>query len=546
MARSTHLALNLALIALSAAPSTAFGTPGPATTVVIANANVPASITLAERYASERAVPAGQVCVLDVEDVEDVDLADYESSFLLPLRACLDRTAGARERIEAAVLIRGLPLRVRVPVGGGNQVVSLAAALMLWDSTIMGAPLLGSEPGNTADCGGTACYAPAWRNPYRGFPFESGWTRDASGVTWRPLLVTMLHGRTYEAAGSLLTSALEAERSGAPDGEMLFMDGRDPARGVLDGQYDRVIADLAALGFTASRVAFDSDLTGRTLASFVTGTATLGTSIEGNTFQPGSIVDNLTSFGAVPENFRETGERQVSIARWVEQGVAGAHGTVAEPLNGSFPHRRFLVEYVLGATLAEAYHSMMPDAYWRNLVLGDPMAAPHAMRPELDVTGIMAGASIDGARQVQVSAMDPLSTRGVASIIAYLGGVEVARSDADTLAFCLVAPAGDDQQLLIVARAGEDPADERIWQPKGWTALTFSSGGTATECGAADAGASEPDGAATSLDAGVGGNSDAGTDPPSGDGCSCRAAPPSRRSIPWLGLIALGLLRRRT
>ncbi len=527
-------------------PSVALATPGPATTVVIANVNVPESVALAERYASERAIPPGQVCSLDVEDVEDVDLADYETAFLAPLRACLDATPGTRERIEAAVLIRGLPLRVRVPVGARTRLVSLAAALMLWDSTLMGAPLLGSEPGSTLDCGGTPCYGPAWRNPYRGFPFESGWTVDASGVTWRPLLVTMLHGRTYASAGGLLTSALDAERLGPPSGEMLFMDGRDPARGVLDAQYDGVIAELEAAGFTATRVAFDPDLAGRTLASFVTGTATIGATIEGNTFEPGSLTDNLTSFGAVPENFRATGERQVSIARWVERGVAGAHGTVAEPLNRAFPHRRFLLEYTLGATLAESYHSMMPNAYWRNLVLGDPMAAPYAMRPEVVLTGLADGERFAGARRIEVTASDPLSTRGVASITAYLDGVEVGRSDTDALELCLVADVGDDQQLLIVARAGEDPDDVRVWQPKGWLAITISSDGTETECSSADAGVVTDDGGTVGLDGGVGGGLDGGVEPPVDGGCACRTQARSGGSFAWLGLVALLLVRRRS
>ncbi|MFK7989303.1 MAG: hypothetical protein AB8I08_25015 [Sandaracinaceae bacterium] len=97
------------------------------------------------------------------------------------------------------------------------------------------------------------------------------------------------------------------------------------------------------------------------------------------------MAGNLTSFGARPINFRETGESQVSIARWVTAGVAGVHGTVAEPLNNCFPDRELLVRYVDGSTLAEAFHLTMPFVYWRNLVLGDPMAAPFAERPTLTV-----------------------------------------------------------------------------------------------------------------------------------------------------------------
>lgn len=518
-------------------------TPGPDTTVVVANANVPESVALARRYAEARDVPAAQVCLLDVVDEEDIDLADYEASVLAPLRACLDATPGVRARIEAALLIRGLPLRVRIPAGGADRIVSLAAALMLWDSvdTASGDPLLGAEPGVNAMCGTAACYAPAWDNPYRGFPFEPGWTTERGGVTWRPILVTMLHARTYADAERLLDSALAAEELPPPTGEMLFMDGADAARGRLDVEYDRTILDLTNLGFTATRVPFDANLTGRTLSSFVTGTASIGTTIEGNTFLPGAIVDNLTSFGAVPQNFRDTGESQVSIARWVEQGVAGVHGTVAEPLNGCFPHRRFLVEYVLGATLAEAYLAMMPNVYWMNLVLGDPMAAPYAERPEVTVEGVTDGATLAGPTAVLARASDP-GDRGIASIALYLDGEELFRFEGDGIEVCLGADeTGEDRQLLAVARAATDPMDVRIWQPKGWTALTVRTSGPGP-CPAPDAGSIGDDGGAMDVDAGA--TADAGSEPPGSDGCACRAAPPSRPSPFFVALALFGIAVR--
>jgi len=529
------------VLALTLLPAGARATPGPDTTVVIANANVPESVALAERYAAARDVPDAQVCLLDVEDVEDVDLATFESAFLGPLRDCLDATPGVRDRIEAALLIRGVPLRVRVPVGGRDRLASLAAALSLWNSERMGAPLLGAEPGVTADCAGTPCYAATWDNPYSGFPFEPGYEVERDGVTWRPILVTMLHGRSYEDAESLLDSALMAEATDPPTGEMLFMDGRDPARGALDVEYDRVILDLTNLGFTATRVEFDADLTGRTLSSFATGTATLGETIEGNTYRPGAIVDNLTSFGAVPANFRESGEeQQVSIARWVAQGVAGAHGTVAEPLNNCFPHRRLFVEYVLGATLAESYWAMLPFAYWLNLVLGDPMAAPYAQRPVVEVTGVTDGAALDAPTPVTVTAVDP-ADRGIESIALFLDGEELTRVDGDSVELCL-GPGADARQLLVVARAADDPDGVRIWKPKGWTVLTVSTDGEVA-CPDPDAGPSDA-GSAGPVDGGVVG-ADAGAGAPMGDGCACGAAPGSSGAPAWIVVAALAFVIRR-
>lgn len=523
----------LSLVCTLLFASSASATPGPDTTVVIGNANVPESVALAERYAAARSLPSGQVCLLDVPDVEDIDLADYEAMFLAPLRDCLDRTSGTLDRIEAALLIRGVPLRVNIPVGSETRTVSLAAALNLWNSNQLGVPLLGQAPGMVADCGGTPCYAAVWRNPYRGFPFESGWSVERDGIDWRPILVTMLHGRSYEDAESLLDSALAAEAAAPPTGEMLFMEGRDPARGALDVQYDRVILELTTRGFLATRVPFDADLTGRTLSSFVTGSAAIGTTIEGNTYRPGTLVDNLTSFGAVPQNFRDPPEEsQVSIARWVAMGVAGVHGTVAEPLNNVFPNRFFLVAYVDGATLAEAYFGVMPNVYWMNLVLGDPMTAPHAVRPELSVTGVSEGATLSTGAPVSAIATDD-RMRGISSIVAYVDGVEIARSDdSAALDFCLSAAPGE-HQLLIVARAADDPTGAHPWMPKGWVAYTFSDDGP-SPCLDPDGGR-VPDDATIGLD---GGSSDGGTAPMT-DGCSCRATGGTGRAP--LSLLVIGV-----
>lgn len=512
-------------------PTSAFATPGPDSVAVVANANVPESVALAERYAAARDVPDAQVCLLDLPDEENIPLADFESMLLEPLRACLDETPTVRDRIESILLIRGVPLRVQVPFGMGTRAISLAAALGLWDSIdALGIPVLRQPPGMGSP------FRAVWANPYQGFPFDSGWEVEIDGVQWSPVLVTMLHARSYEDAEGLLDSALTAEAT-PPDGEWLFMEGANMPRAVLDTQYDSVMASLMRRGFTANRVPFDADLTGRTLASFVVGTQSIGMTIEGNTYLPGSIVDNLTSFGARPENFRDTGEeQQVSIARWVEQGVAGVHGTVAEPLNNCFPNRGFLISYAEGATLAESYHAAMPYVFWMNLVLGDPMAAPFARRPTLMVDGLSEGATLDGATPVTVTAADPLD-RGIESIALFVDGEEVAREPGDTLSTCLVAAAGE-HQVLIVARAADDPMGERIWKPKGWEAYTITAAAGATEC------ASGEDAGVPMSDGGVG--TDAGPGDAMDGGCSCRAgAPRGSRGAGLVMLLALGLVLRR-
>lgn len=544
----TRRALALILSLSASAASEASAVPGPDSVAVVANANVPGSVALAERYRAARAIPRGQVCALDLPEVETLPLTDFVARFMGPLMSCLE-AAGAQARIEAVVLVRGVPLRVELP-GAGRA--SLAAALGTWRSveTATGLPLLGKPPGREQSCGGTPCSAAAWENPFRRGAFRAGWSATRQGIEHRPVLVTMLHGRSFEDAAKLVASATTAEASGGASGTFVFMNGADPARGALDLGYPAVIAELQRRGFTdVERVPFQSDLTGLRLASFFVGTAALGRTIEGNEFLPGAITDNLTSFGALPENFRESGEElQVSVARFVARGVAGTHGATDEPLNNSFPSRLLLIDYVEGGTLGEAYLRHMPFVYWHNLVLGDVMAAPYARRPRVNIRGVAAGQVVCAPVALEVEAEDPLG-RPLQSLALYVDGRQVEAVEGDLLAATLELPVAAEVQLLAVAQVADNGSPGGAHQPKGWTELlVVGAEGTGAcvagpDAGGLDAGAVDaahaPDGGAVGIDAG----------PPleEAEGCGCRGAPrPGPQAVLLLVLLLLGVrLRQR-
>ncbi|MFO0609125.1 MAG: TIGR03790 family protein [Polyangiales bacterium] len=526
-------------LALSLAPATALAVPGPDSVAVVYNRNDPGGSALATRYAEARAVPARQRCGLDAPAGDTVTLADFRARIADPLRRCLT-DAGVDARIEAYALMRGLPIRVTVPIASGAQGVSLAAALMVERSRLAdGTALLDAAPGLTRSCAGTPCLGARWANPFRDGAFTPGWESEAGGVRWSLRLATMLHGRSDADAERLLQSALDAERAGTVPGTWLLMDGADRARGVLDVEYDEVAAALRDLGRTdVARVSFDAASTGRTLAAFVTGTASLGATIEGNRFSPGAIVDNLTSLGAVPQNFAPTGEAQVSIARWAAMGVAGAHGAVEEPLNNCFPSRRFLVDYAEGSTLAEAYLRNMPFVYWRNLVLGDPMAAPWARRPRVTIAGVTEGVTISAPREVTVTA-EPPEGASLAGVTLYVDGVEAARAADGRATLCL---AGEGpRELLAVAQVAEDPGAGRH-APKGWARVRVTLRGAAGACVAdEDAGAVVDASADAARDAAL----DAAVAPGEGGGCGCRARGGGRGGAACLVAVAAVARRRR-
>ena len=491
--------------------------PGPASVAVVANSTVAESVELARRYLRARSIPERQLCLLDLPTADTIPLDSYRTALADPLDACLD-AAGVSDRIEAVVLVRGVPLRVTVPVEGGDQRASLAATLSAWKSTVDGEPLVGRPPGVRSNCGGTPCLAAQWRNPFAQGVFEAGWTRSTGGVEWRPLIVTMLNARSTDDAARLVSSATTAEAF-RPSGQFLFMRGANPPRAVLDSTSQSASAALAGLALDAEVVDFQTNLSGRNLAAFFTGTQTLGDAIEGNTYLPGSIVDNLTSLGAVPRNFQpapeggEPPETQVSVSRWVEQGVAGVHGCTDEPLNNTFPSRMMAVDYAEGGTLGEAYHRHLPFAYWRNLVLGDPMAAPYAVRPRVEVDGLEEGSVVVGSQAVDVRAIDDFG-RGVARLVLYVDGLEVAAAD-DRLSACVEPPVGRTVQVLAVAQVADDGGRFGRHRPKGWISFQVEGRSGPAGCPAAqDMGGATDQGArdlgAADMGPSDGGGSDAG------------------------------------
>ena len=521
------------MIVLSGGVAAAF--PGPESVAVLANADDPESLALARKYMDARSVPALQLCALSLPKTDDITYADYAAKLDGPFEACL-KTAGVLDRIEAVVLMRGVPLRVGIPVNATTENVSVAAALGVWRTTLdAGGPLLGQPSGQLGNCGGP-CLAAKWVNPllYLTGPFEAGTSIANGGATWKPLLVTMLHGRTYADAALLIQSAVDAEKKGGAAGTFLFMDGADSARGALDVEYPGVIKALKTAGFSdASEVPFKTDQAGGNLAAFFTGTASLGTTLEGSTFAPGALVDNLTSFGAVPQNFAATGESQVSIARWVAKGVGGVHGTVDEPLNNCFPSRKLILDYTAGAPLSEAYLRRMPFVYWRNLVLGDPLLAPYAKRPVVTLAGLAPSASV--AQLVTVTAKD-LAGSGIAKIQLFVDGKLLVEGAGDTLVACVPVHAGKTAQILAVAQNAVGAGALAKFPPKGWASVSLN--GTADGIVCAPPG----DGGA---DGGVPGG---GASDPGANGCSCRSATGGAGGPGSGAALALGVLvlvRRR-
>lgn len=478
---------------------------GPANVLVLYNQDAPASLALAQDYAGARSVPDGHLCGVPGVDplATELSFSDADDTIRQSLLGCLDRLPQPDE-IDVLVLCKGLPYRVDLGVG----VVSLDALLQVHQMEASGGLLAGQD-----HQGNIAIVAPdfvggAWgqgdatlENPSMGYymatsslvraqEWPRGFTRAGAGRypgwDWSGNLfvVARLDGWTYDDAHALVERGVAADGT-FPDAELLCMHGADAARGARDPECEFAVRMLQGAGVDGATWLPDHDpqLSGHTLAAMLTGAASLREGIDGNTYVPGAFVDNITSYGAVPQNWVCEGdtcpanESQTSIARWIRAGATVVHGTVAEPYNAVFPNAGLLLLWTQGYSIGESVLYNQKFLYWMNLVAGDPLTAPWADRPVVQVPDEWPQ---DGV--VQVHASHP---HGVAEIRLYVDGVHVADADGDTLSWAVRAQEGDQVQVLAVAVAANAPLEPQGWpvdqvlpQPdvQGWTSIQVQVG----------------------------------------------------------------------
>lgn len=472
---------------------------GPPNVMVIYNAEVLEASEVAAHYSEVRSLPVGHICGLVGIDPEirQMPLADYQSLILAPVHDCIGALPQPDE-IDYLVVVRGLPYLVDVP----NYVASLSAALGISYASTDTEPLM--ERGQIVDdpmaatvsnpyyISGTcsdldidnryagsytgACGLAAEESLPVSFSRASAGEWSGYDFTDNLFVVTRLDGFDYGDAMDLIDRGVASDGT-FPGTDILCMQGGDDARAARDPECEFATRMLAADGANAVWLdPFDPDLSGHSLSAFFTGATNIQNAFDGNTWSPGAIACNLTSFGAAPNNFfcNDDGtvcpesESQTSIARMVRAGATGAHGTAAEPLNNVFPNAGVLMLYTSGYNLGESFFFSQRYLFWQNIVLGDPLATPYGERPVVTVPA-------EASDNLEITATH---SDGVADITLYIAGERVADSDSDILLHELDLEPGDTIEVLAVARSVNYTVQRTGWpvteqkvrsRVQGWT-----------------------------------------------------------------------------
>jgi uncharacterized protein (TIGR03790 family) len=311
---------------------------GPDRLGVIYNRDSPASVHIAQYYASRRKVPAENLIGVSVPDRPVIGREDLKR-----LRTgLLERLPSA---VQSLLIVWSKPYAV--------ECMSMTTALAAGYQPAF------CEPG----CGRTA------PNPL----FDTqGWL-PADTIGWLP---AMLLPSDDEALARAVIDRGVASDGTHPSGTAYLVRTQEAARNVRAAGYADARATAAnrirTLELTTPIRIAPSDI-----AAYFTGTLRVE-ELPRLAFRPGAAADHLTSTGGVLD-----GRSQMSALEWLRQGATASYGSVSEPCNhlGKFPSPAvFLDHYLRGDTLLEAYWKSvaMPG---QGLFIGEPLARPYAPRP---------------------------------------------------------------------------------------------------------------------------------------------------------------------
>lgn len=141
-----------------------------------------------------------------------------------------------------------------------------------------------------------------------------------------------------------------------------------------------------------------------------------------NTYQPGCLVDNLTSVALTWRAFTvPPGGGQTPMTHFLAAGATVVHGCVREPMTAAWDREyAHLQRYLSGYNVAESFLMTHPWFPWMNLVAGDPLTQPFALRPT--VTAELGGAKEAWTLKITVAATRPEAKIG--SIEVFVDGVK--------------------------------------------------------------------------------------------------------------------------
>ena len=299
-----------------------------ANVLVVVNENSPESVSLGNYYAAKRNLP--NICRIRTAESDTISREVFERDILRPVAGCL-RAHSLQDEILYIVTTRGVPLMVE-----GESVdseLTLAYRYML----------TGSFP-----------YGTRIENPY-----------FAVGQNFRPFLRRDfdIYLVTRLISPDLVDRALKPESPGD-----YYFDLASPQQSTESDWMQEAASRLKKAGLNATvryQAKVLENLSG--VQGYVTQRTADAPPIQWRSGAIATVLDKAAGGFAWS---------------YVTSGVTGFGSYVADPLSdGYFRPQILFPAYAAGYNLAEAFYASSRYLGWRQVVIGDPLAAPYAKSP---------------------------------------------------------------------------------------------------------------------------------------------------------------------
>jgi uncharacterized protein (TIGR03790 family) len=341
---------------------------GPHELALVINRNSPDSIEIAHHYARLRLIPSSNLVYIDLPHafIHEIDPEAFRTVIYEPVQKELEQRR-ITDHILAWAYSADFPTRVLT-----TPQMSLTGATFV----------RGAFPSNELIAQGTYL-SPFYRGPHRpGDAVQPSISLQDEAVRLRDrmplpaMLLAYTGQRGIDPASALDSLRRAAAADGTQPRDPFYFHVSDDVRSKLrDWQFEAALAELKSIGMPAM-LSSNAPAPTQPLSGLMLGTAT---PVESwGRFQPGSIVDNLTSFGGLFAT-----DEQVKLVYWIRLGASASAGTVVEPgslefpvvLWGKFPNARIFAHYARGCTALESYMQSVRCPL-QLLPVGDPLSKP--------------------------------------------------------------------------------------------------------------------------------------------------------------------------
>ncbi len=389
----------------------------PQNIMIVANKDMPESISVARHYASKRKIPDENIILLSLPKGEDILRVDFETKLAEPLREALK---SKKDKIKVLLTVYGVPLRVGGKVLNVDEKANADDIKKQLDSSRKELVVAEKDKTEKDKLDGLkkkvaelndqhrisiaveslACVDSElmclWWPPYelsRWQPNPLYWKapKELNNRFPNTLMTCRLDGPTADIAKRLVDDAVEVEANGLKgkvyfDARGIGLNPKNPGDTTGYGGYDESFREAAALLKSAGMdvtlddkgALFEPDSCKD--AALYSGWYSHATFIDCCKYVKGAVAWHLASSEAI--TLRNPASK-VWCPNLLQKGVAATLGPVAEPYTIAFPKPAEFFGFLITGkyTLVETYSRTTYLTSWMTVLVGDPLYNPYKNTP---------------------------------------------------------------------------------------------------------------------------------------------------------------------